>query len=88
MHLYFRTLLKQLGLLKLGLLNPIHTGARGYESAPPLCFFSITFEVSIVTPSDFVIYPNFYLSLLWEKIFLENMPKCCLGNLFLSVSKI
>ena len=57
------------------------------ESAPPLNFFSITFEVFIVTPSTFATFPNFYLSLLWQKTFLENMPQCCLGNHFLSVSK-
>ena len=60
----------------------------GAESAPPpLTFFSITFEVFIVTPSNFVTFPNFYLSLLWEKKFLENMPQCCLGNHFWSVTK-
>ena len=58
--------------------NPIHT---------PLIFFSITFEVFIVTPSNFVTFPNFYLGLLWDKKFFENMPQCCLGNHFLSVSK-
>ena len=30
-----------------------------------LNFFSITFEVFIVTPSNFVTFTNFYLSLLW-----------------------
>ena len=54
---------------------------------PPLSFFSITFEVFIVTPSNFVAFPNFYLSPLCEKKILENMPHCCLGNHFLSVSK-
>ena len=54
---------------------------------PPLIFFYITFEVFIVTPSNFVTFPNFYLSLLCEKNFLENMPQCCLGNYFLEVSK-
>ena len=66
--------------------NPIHTGG-GAESAPPLIFFSITFEVFIVTLSNFVTFPNFYLSLLCGKFFLENMPQCCLGNHFLAVSK-
>ena len=42
-------------------------GGGGAESAPPLIFFSITFEVFIITPSNFVTFPNFYLSLLWEK---------------------
>ena len=65
-------------------VNPIHTGGGGggggTVSAPPLTFFSITFEIFIVTPSNFVTFPNFYLSLLWDKKFLENMPH------FLSVS--
>ena len=48
-------------------------GGGGWISPPPpLIFFSITFEAFIVTPSNFVTLPNFYLSLLWEK-------KCCLG---------
>ena len=39
----------------------------GISPPPPLIFFSITFEVFIVTPSNFVTFPNFYLSLLWEE---------------------
>ena len=64
--------------------NPIHTGG-GAESGPPLFFFCITFEVFIVTTSNFVTFPNFYLSLLWEKICLGSMPQSCLGNHVLSV---
>ena len=45
------------------------------------------FILLIVTPSNFVTFPNFYLSLLLEKKFLENMPQCCLGNHFLSMSR-
>ena len=54
---------------------------------PPLIFLSLTCEVFIVTTSNFVTFPNFYLSLSWENKCLENMPQCCLGNHFLSVSK-
>ena len=45
-------------------------------------FFSITFEVFIVTPSNFVTFPNFYLSLLWEKKFWKICRSVALATTF------